>query len=216
MYFVALAAFALVGMVDISSTASLIAHVTFANIIFPKYANDIIRVEWSIAVEVAFYLLFPLLILVHRAQRPVLILVLIAVLAFAVRITVAEARPRSFNIVWRLYAFLIGLGCFIWIRRGDHTIWPLWPSISGTALLAGVTVVVGEGQYSGPAFAIATALMITASHQGNKAVEWLSRPVPVFVGRISYSIYLLHAPIIWCLAGHGWRLAPLWMAVFLA
>jgi len=220
MYFFALAAFAVTGMVEIKSVASLLAHVTFANIVMPQYANDVIRVEWSIAVEVAFYLLFPLLILVHKARRPILILVSITVLAFTLRTSVSSAlgeefwQHRGFNILWHLYAFIIGIACFICIRRGDHMNGPAWLCIGGATMLATLSVMVGEGQHSGPVFAIATALVITAFHRGSRACEWLSRQIPVFLGRISYSIYLLHAPIIWSFVGHGLS-TPLWMACVL-
>jgi peptidoglycan/LPS O-acetylase OafA/YrhL len=221
MYFFALAAFAVIGMVEIKSTSSLIAHVTFANIVMPQYANDTLHVEWSIAVEVAFYLLFPLLILVRWTRHPILILLAMAVLVFAARPFLAVAlgdafwNHRGFNILWHLHTFLIGIACFIWIRRGDHTSYPRWLSICGAALLTGLSIIVGEGHHSAPAFAIATALIITGFHQGSRTVAWLSRPMPVFVGRISYSIYLLHAPIIWSLPGPVGLAAPLWMASLL-
>jgi peptidoglycan/LPS O-acetylase OafA/YrhL len=221
MYFFALAAFAAIGLVEIKSTSSLIAHVTFANIVRPEYANDILHVEWSIAVEVAFYLLFPVLMLVRRTRHPIFSLFLVAVLVFAARPWLAEAlgdafwNHRGFNILWHLHTFLIGIACFIWIRRGDHTSYPPWLCICGAALLTGLSIIVGEGHHSAPAFAIATALIITGFHQGSRTAEWLSSPMPVFAGRISYSIYLLHAPIIWSLAGPAGLAAPLWMTILL-
>ena len=46
---------------------TLFLHLSFANMFFPPFANDILSIEWAVAVEWGFYVIFPMLAILARS-----------------------------------------------------------------------------------------------------------------------------------------------------
>lgn len=179
------------------SAASIWAHFTFSNVVMPQYANDILSVEWSIAVEVAFYALFPLVMTIQKRGIAV-IAVSTAVTAFPpTRHLVYEwiggrfFEYRHYTLPWHGYAFLAGVAAYQFRGAAPHrAVLPL-----GLVIILAL-VLSGEGQWSGPASALATALIIHDAHAGGASSRVLSNGLMSFVGTISYSMYLMHMLLI--------------------
>ena len=157
---------------------------------------------WSLGVEEQFYLFWPAFILVlSKAKRPVLPLgiLLIGGISLAASEAMVSAHPAAafFLTPFRLFEFAIGAG-LVFVRTTPNP----W---LGKALFA-----IGLGLVGYAAFAfservpfpgvnglvptIGAALMIFGGACGglaliltNKAMRW--------VGRISYSLYLVHWPV---------------------
>jgi peptidoglycan/LPS O-acetylase OafA/YrhL len=162
---------------------------------------------WSLAIEEQFYLFLPLiLILIHRFILKLTfgIIVMIAVASFALNtIEVYQNRPSAFYLlhsrVWELLlGVLMAIGTFpllanASIRNGA--------SLLGVGLIAfAVFTYTSSIPFPGPAAllpALGAALIIHAGSSGPTLVNWmLSLKPAVFIGVISYSIYLWHWPII--------------------
>src|SRR5271170_3095038 len=157
---------------------------------------------WSIAVEEQFYLVFPALLLLFQSRR-VAITLAIFVLSFAFAVWgVIHAPSAAFYLLpgraWELMlGALLALHAvpFIerrWIREAL--------AVTGIALIA--IAVFGYSKdtpFPGAAAllpCLGAALVIYSSVPGiTSASAVLSLPPLVFVGRISYSLYLWHWPL---------------------
>lgn len=112
------------------------SHLTFTHTLFPSSFFSVSGVMWSLAIEVHFYLLFPLLMTLSWRQRyGITGFCLLA--ALAVTLMVPETHPLLYPLRWNVVTFLplFMLGVFIYERRdGNHryTAWLFWPVIVGS------------------------------------------------------------------------------------
>jgi peptidoglycan/LPS O-acetylase OafA/YrhL len=162
---------------------------------------------WSLAVEEQFYILFPIFLLITRQffakwlKHAVLIL-LFASLAASVATLHYNATTAFYMPYTRTWELLVGtvisLGFFPRLRMA---------AVRNGAVLLGIAmigyaVLRFSAQTPFPGFAallpcVGSALIIGAGESGStlvgKALSW--RPM-VFIGLISYSLYLWHWPVI--------------------
>jgi peptidoglycan/LPS O-acetylase OafA/YrhL len=164
---------------------------------------------WSLGVEEQFYLSFPLLAwLLFRLLRKqklrvvdaVLVCVTLASLAYAIWLTL-KPEPASFYLpLQRFWELLIGTLCAWWTRNRQAT------NSTQQELLAGVSLVLLIGSILGldthlawpgswtllPVLATAVLLI---SAPGTQVARLLSIKPLVWVGLLSYGLYLLHQPV---------------------
>ncbi|GAA6150523.1 hypothetical protein NBRC116586_35870 [Pseudooceanicola nitratireducens] len=186
---------------------------------------------WSLAVEEQFYIFFPPLLafLAHRARwlkagafGVIFLLSLIA----SWYLTRLHFETGFYLPVSRIWELLTGAACAVWLRR--HA--PL-SGIGGAALAAlGLALILwsvfafdSSTVFPGVMAAVpvaGTALVILAGLPGNPVAGVLASRPFVFIGLLSYSLYLWHQPIFAFLrhAGHGneWALLASLPLVFLA
>lgn len=202
MYYLALAigvAWAFSTRGALPDAASVWAHLTFANVVLPQYANDILSIEWTIAVEVGLYLIFPGLVIVC-ARVKWLALALSAITSLSAfrllgaQLLGADPSTLGYTLPWHLYAFCFGLLAYQatqtpWVldiaRRWRGRLWLL------AALLIAGSVMLGPANWTGHIVAVGTALVIVSAYAGSgaRALGW--KPLSA-LGVVSYSIYLLH------------------------
>ena len=166
---------------------------------------------WSIAVEWQLYWIFPLLLFARRRLGPIALTS--AVLAIVIAIGIAHdhgggvAVQKLLNLSPQLgVLFVYGLVAAAVISRPAAAGWRWWGHV---AVIAGGAVVIACA-YLGTARAnsnfywldlvigVAVASGLTcltgaATSRMRRALEW--RPL-VAIGRFSYSLYLLHAPLL--------------------
>ena len=179
------------------------------NVPFFGMSGSVNHVFWSVAVEWKIYFLFPVLVLVWRRLGPGLttlaaglfavalfsvaqgrtweglspqFLVLFVLGMLAATITQGKLLPKSWE--WRRFpwavaavglALLLAVVNYHW--RRVHSGWPVFTQ----DILAGVA---------------AFALLLAASQERGWLQRLLSRRPLVWVGTFSYSVYLLHAPLL--------------------
>lgn len=161
---------------------------------------------WSLSCEFFFYLWFPLLFVVLRNARWRTISAAIAVAILTPIALDHSGVPWSWKPVYHLADFVAGIaaarifallhGKAAWVNRGY---WLYLPSlVLGGWLIAHPTVVDGSGAdlntFLRP---LNVALLVGFALSGGWLAMWLSGRVADFLGKASYSMYVLHVPILW-------------------
>ena len=167
---------------------------------------------WSLAIEEQYYLVWPLLLLflVRKARPYVLTFITVVLIIGSVAlmaITYDDGDPSIayFGTFTRIHELLIGSLLAMLVHRGltmgQRGRWTAWVAL-GLIALAMLTVSdTGGFYYRGGSllFSIVVAWLLLAigtGKPGGSATTFLSLPPLVWVGLISYGIYLWHWPLI--------------------
>lgn len=160
---------------------------------------------WSLSVEEQFYIVLPPLLLTFSRLRKSLPLVL-GVLALTSLVACIALTPSNQTATFYLFPFrawelLAGvLLAIVGYQRKLN--WDIHTSLSWIGLVLIAVAVFGLSE--SPAFpgwqaclpVLGTVLLIANGQNANLVNRMLSHPWPVFIGLISYSLYLWHWPIL--------------------
>ncbi|MGY4752369.1 acyltransferase family protein [Pannonibacter sp. Q-1] len=199
LYLLALAVYIqLGGGVDYFGIDSIISHVFLLNIFMPWYANDIISVEWSIAVEMAFYLVFPLFYVISQRRLDFIFIFIVLFSLYPIRDLVYMSigdnyfKYRAYTLFWYLHIFLLGIVAYTLKLQTD---WGKLVSSYADPAIAALLIallVLGESNLSVLAFGAITFLVLMRCRTDCLLRRILSGRLIVFAGGISFSIYLWH------------------------
>lgn len=188
------------------------ATVYFSNIHFHREAGyfDGISEEkpllhtWSLAVEEQFYIVLPFLLLALVRWRPSLPVILAALAALSL-VACLWLTPRSPTAAFYLFPFRaweLLAGVLLAIAGQERGLrFALHPALSWAGLglvLASATLIRADGFPGWQAlFPVAgTVLILANGRDANPVNRALTHPAPVFIGLISYSLYLWHWPVL--------------------
>ena len=173
--------------------------------ILPSMAFGQLPVGWSLYVELVMSLVFPVLLLIGRRVH--------AFLPIALALFVLSPADARFQMFRFTLDFALGLALFLYHDALGRWLGRL-PRIAIPALLlAGVmllqlpfaltriesgTAVLEQGH--GPAtivsMSLGSAILVAAALHVDLVGRFFSMPWALYFGRISYSLYLLHVPVL--------------------
>jgi peptidoglycan/LPS O-acetylase OafA/YrhL len=170
---------------------------------------------WSLVHELRISAIFPLIALVAGVRPPWLALLASILFSAAVSrlVHVPEAVLANLGETAR-WVWLFVLGAILAVHHDAIGTWfarlPLWVKIAG--LVAALILLSHEHIYWEFSNFGAAGLFLIAIHSRRAAriLEW--RPV-AYLGLISYSVYLVHAPLLIVLTRGLWGIVPYWACV---
>lgn len=166
---------------------------------------------WSLGIEEQFYLFWPLVVWAAIKARVSLIIVVVVLgaLSFAVNVSILQADPISAFYLphMRIWELLIGAGLAVLVRRMPPIRTRVISaaianvlSFTGLALIVGaIASLTSETPFPGWSAlppTIGAALMIAAGEKAWVNRYFLSLRPLVWVGLISYPLYLWHWPLL--------------------
>jgi peptidoglycan/LPS O-acetylase OafA/YrhL len=206
-------------------TQDVFAHLFLVHDLLPPSfadANSINHALWSVPIEFHLYLLFPLLLFVVRRVDALVVALALAGAGFVVAVTVGDASGVALlREAPMLGAFAIGIAA---TRAGERLPGPLerwWPRLWPVLFLGGVAawIILPLRDLTGAA---AFAVLLVALHrgEGSSIRRLLETRALLLVGVMSYSLYLIHAPLLELLwrgvllplgahTGDGWAVVPM-------
>lgn len=182
----------------------LLLHLTFLNIFNIKYMNSLIGVEWSIPIEFFYYLVIPLIYLLirHNPKRIIYILGLsffISFFSLTLFHNFYNPLNRDLSNQWSLekyfFTFMCGIAAYIFVSKFKKL---NFNSLYIFGLLTLLTIYIFYNfPYQEYFISIWISLLIIISSSRSILVRILfENKIIQYLGEISYSIYLVHFPII--------------------
>ncbi len=169
------------------SPGAVLAHMFYAQEFLG--IRELNPVFWTLSYEVQFYLLFcTLLAVAHVGGRPRLLA------PFGVAAVAAVVWP----LVRALYVRGLALPGWHGFLLGAFAAWVIAGRLKLTWFALFALLLVGVWTLTGDSFTVvclATASVILLVDRADGLATWLSARPLQFLGRISYSLYLLHVPI---------------------
>src|SRR5262245_9517758 len=167
---------------------------------------DALRHLWSLAAEEQFYLLWPpILVLLLRGPRRLALAVVAGGVAFTslrgAELWAEGASPQRlhYGIDSRSVAILVGCALALVLSRHETVPRARWAApLVVTSVLGFFAVDFGREAFVGPLLVFSlccAALIVLALDDGSPLAAALSASGLVFVGRISYALYLWHVPV---------------------
>ncbi len=177
---------------------NILTHYSFAFGLIPKYVDANMLPDWSIGLEMQFYLLFPLLVLILAEFGPLTTTIGVFLATFAVRRfpgmfgipDLLAIFPQPSFILFKLNLFFAGMAIAYAYLSKETTKKVLW-------ILLSILVVVNGNIHT---FIILGAMILLLFFDED-AEDLISRlgngKLSKFFGNTSYGLYLLHLPVMY-------------------
>jgi peptidoglycan/LPS O-acetylase OafA/YrhL len=203
-----------------TSVGLILQNAFFVFNLVPGSQGGIVMASWTIGVEMLFYLIFPLVYLVTKSVTDALAFTVASALAYFGFVFVlshiipdAAGSYASWTFLKDLPVFAMGAVCFFLVRQGilsrgdgtrDRGLGVLLLSLGIYVMVARSANWIDDGIFGGHPYiwpGIAYSLMLVGLSLN--PLSLVDNRVTAFLGKVSYSLYLAHAPIILLFAYFG-------------
>lgn len=159
---------------------------------------------WSLTCEFFFYAFFPFLLLgLVRAGKATITFVLLATIVTPVLLAHAEV-PWQWKPLYHFSDFVAGIAAsrlydFFQAKLKGRGAWFYIPAtLAGIALIIHPQAMDGTyGDLNAGLRPLNVIALVGFALGGGTLARWLSGKVPEFLGKASYSLYILHVPVLW-------------------
>ncbi len=194
-----------------TGVSDVLAHFSFLFGFFPAYSSNNILPDWSIGLEMQFYLFFPLMMVVLRRCGPFSTVITLTLVAFVTNMLIGlygkqgvlGTFPQPSLILFKVNIFTAGIClAFAYLYRANAKAVP-WLLLGAVSLATTALQVI--------AFAFFIAFMLFFDGEKTDLFHRMaSSRVARFFGDTSYSVYLLHTvimyPVLYALFHYRWFL----------
>ena len=172
------------------------------------------RPSWSISTEAFAYLLFPLLCLIHARMRRffTLLLIFVPMLGYSTLFAVEHALDQTFHLglLRCVSGFVLGMGVFytwqaIKLRERRRFFALQIPLVVGLIFSMHMT------KHDGVAVGLFAALVFLTADDEGLLARFLRQPTLLRLGMVSYSVYMVHYPVIYFASEYKWFLFDYWV-----
>jgi len=189
-------------------------------------ARPIVWVAWTLCIEIQFYLAFVLILVSGRKSSPVenshqvsnmTVALLLATSLISLFLFAVPVRITWFLPYW--FFFAGGIFCYWSLsKRISHWVFPTY--LVSYALYLIAFTCLGLFAELGPAMIAGLVAILAIYFAGSKdhLTDWWNHPILQYLGRISYSLYLVHLVIIdiflrlaFKLTGENEKMALVWI-----
>jgi exopolysaccharide production protein ExoZ len=169
-------------------------------------------VSWTLVVEIGFY--FSIALALVLVRRGVAARHLLAAGAALCLVAAAFELPRALIVLKLWPLFMVGVVCWWLAHRAAERVYA-----GGCALLVGACILWRSGFAAWPTHAatFGTGFLLLAHHRGLVTLrDSLPLRVLVWLGAISYSLYLIHVPVLSPFLNLSARLVPITSPAYVA
>lgn len=193
---------------------NLISHAFFLNTLDLRFRNNILGTEWTISVEVFYYIVLPLLVYILVKRKFLLLISIPLSLVFSLLpILILPYTPyHPYLEYWAveryLFSYILGICLFVVMDKIKKV---KFSSILAILLILTIPlfIIINTGNivsYNNIFVSVWTFLFIYLGISGSKVITILcNNRVANFLGKLSYSFYLIHYPVILFFMGRGIR-----------
>ncbi len=209
------------GMSAIFGLSNVYLHSTATDYFAESSDYNLFTQTWSLGVEEQFYFFFPLLLWltgfakgqVHGARRLALAIGGLGLGSLVFYLTLADRDAAGAFFLMPARFWELGLGClaFLTVQRRGHLhgllqqVNPFWFALPLIALLFVVKAWITTATL---AVAALTWLLLVALRPDSAVYSLLTRPIILWLGGLSYSLYLWHWSVLvlsrWTIGIHPW------------
>ncbi|ELO9304837.1 acyltransferase [Escherichia coli] len=191
---------------------NLLMHISFLSFADYRVANSILGVEWSLSIEVFWYIFLPAIILVMRSKTSVCIMLITSWLLFTISLIILKSysSPNNDDVMiayyWTPFPYFFSFCAGVAAYR-VRSWWRFSGLSADIALLLSITLIllypimerysVNKIIDKPVLFSMLTMVIISVGNKdGHILRSLLCNKVSIFIGSISYSLYLSHYVVI--------------------
>lgn len=184
----------------VNSLSNLLFHISFLNWINYKHQNNIIGVEWSVPIEFTYYLIIPFLYyyLIKNKQNIAIVLIVCGIISSIGLLLYKGFEFAAIAYHWSLlkylFSFTFGIVIYIIFKSKHVNVYNKTPNLLLVLILISLLVlIILDFQYPDFYITIFCGFLILSLQQPSILRKILfENSIIQFIGKISYSFYLLH------------------------
>jgi len=203
-----------IAAINTAGTGAIVANLSFLHGLSPNWINAVIPGGWSVGVEVLFYLCFPLLLNNISSTSAALNATMLCIIIAKVVTSIMFKHPLTGdqlswgiftyeNIISQLPVFMTGICLYFISTSGDLRS----PGVYKPALFIALLIIIHllGGNLFKVHYIFAVAFAFLAFGLSRYPAKVLVNDFTAFIGKISYSIYLVHLLVANLLVKYNWN-----------